>query len=187
MFGRMSQRPVSPLGERPYPSAAPWWRFVDRFGTEWRVYDRVRWAPTPTRAEFRFVPPGHRDARSRLFVRADRVVFEVRLCGRPTGAWCPTDVTDRTLNVQLRAARQAGPVYIPPGAETTPALELRRFAREFAGGAEPARAPHERPADTAPPEREARRATASARAGGASRGLGSPCTVRGAGEAWSDP
>lgn len=116
------------------PPSAPSWRFVDRFGTEWRIYDRVRWAPSATRAEFRFVPPGHRDTRSRLFIRPDRVQFELRSDDPAWAGFSPVDLSDRTLNCQLYLARRAGPLLIPTGTTTTLALEMRRFERDFSRG-----------------------------------------------------
>jgi hypothetical protein len=114
--------------------SAPLWRFVDRFGTEWRVYDRVRWALSQDRAEFRFVPPGHRDTRSRLFVRADRVVFELCADDPAWVVFSPIDLSDRTLNRQIFAARRSGPSHVPSDAPTTPAPEMRQFARDYARG-----------------------------------------------------
>jgi hypothetical protein len=124
----------------------------------------VRWAPTPTRAEFRFVPPGHRDARSRLFVRADRVVFEVRQTAPGRAAVREASLSDRALHDQLRAARAAGPLHIPAGADTTLALEMRRFAHDYRRGLPAARAHPPAPVLRVPP---------------------SPCSPRGASEAWA--
>jgi hypothetical protein len=107
---------------------------VDRFGTEWLVYDRVRWAPKATSAEFRFVPPGHRDARSRLVVRSDCVPFELRSDDPAWAMFSPTDLSDRTLNFQLYVARRAGPLDIPATSGTTLVLEMRRLARDFPRG-----------------------------------------------------
>jgi hypothetical protein len=97
----------------------------------------VRWAPSPTRAEFRFVPPGHREARSRLFIRSDRVSFELRADDPAWAVSPPTDLSDRTLNFQLRTARSAGPLDVPATSGTTLALEMRRFSRDFPRGVAP--------------------------------------------------
>ena len=107
---------------------------MDRFGTEWRVYDRVRWVESPTRAEFRFLPPGHRDARSRLFIRSDRVLFELRSDDPAWEMFPPTDLSDRTLNFQLHVARRAGPLDIPAASGTTLMREMERYARDFPRG-----------------------------------------------------
>lgn len=69
--------------------------------------DRVRCALTPRRAEFRFVLPGHRAGRSRVFVRPDRVVFELPLRGGAARGWSPTDLSDRTLT--CRSTPRVGP------------------------------------------------------------------------------
>jgi len=114
----------------PHTASALAWRFVDRVGTEWFVYDRVRWSITATQAEFRFVPPGHRDARSRLFLRSDRVLFELRRDDPRWAGRSPFDLSDRTLSDQLFAARQSGPLFIPAAARTTVGQEMARLARE---------------------------------------------------------
>jgi hypothetical protein len=106
MSRRTHVNPTEPLVAEPL-------RLLDSSGSAWRVYDRVRLAPTPTTAEFRFVAPGHPRARARCFVRDDRTQFELRVGERE---WLGSvhDLSVPTLLEQLRRAREAGPVHLPP-------------------------------------------------------------------------
>jgi hypothetical protein len=66
-------------------------------------------------------------------VRIDRVQFELHA---DSVMWVcvATDLSEATLLEQLRRARHAGPVHIPPNASTTPAAEMILFCRYFPDG-----------------------------------------------------
>src|SRR5687767_2423644 len=124
----MSHRPGpfdQPAGRKPLASVL---RFVDAFGTAWRVYDRVVGPGSPPYEALGIIDPGS-DVRAvaRRFVRVDDGVHFEAATDDPLWVGHVLDLARNNLVRQLTVARLAGPCRIPPDVDVSSVSERARF------------------------------------------------------------